>query len=384
MRKLEAKFTPNAVSVCKAALNQFLEYIKAPFKVKLRGLKPVPKTFDYIPTIDEVDMLLAKARIDLRAIIALIAFSGLRPCDVLELRFENIASDIEYDSEENKYRVKRLPAKIIVFQEKTDRPYVTFMGPRCANIVVSYLNFLVSQRKRPLDYKDKLFNLTYVAVLMAFWRLLKICNIKTPPFRKFRLYSFRKYFRNRLLASGVSNDLAEYLMGHEKGISSLTAVYAGLRDFDDKAIEELRKKFAEAVPHIEGVEFAPKHYIQEVEKLKKELEETKHKLQLLLRAIDTSFEYLTPEDLKKVWKYIGDLIYKQYREDLREEYEELAEFLANFKSAKKPEPVSQNNSSVRRRHIIVQGEEELLKYMDMGYELVKELSNNRYILRAPE
>jgi len=384
LRRLEDRYAPKSLATLKSALNQFLEYLEAPFKVKLKGLKPVAQSFDYIPAIEEIDMLIAEARIELKPIIALMAFSGMRLGDVLQLKFENIASDIEYAEEENKYRVKRVPAKIIVFQEKTGRHYVTFMGPKCANVVVTYLNFVTNLRKRPFRQEEKLFNVTKGAFELAFLRLVRRCGIKTPPLKRFRAHSLRKYFRNRLLAAGVSNDLAEYLMGHVRGIISLTAIYTGLRDLSESAVEELRKKFAEAVPVLEGVEFAPKQYFEEVDKLKKELEETKRKLEIVLRAIDSSFNYLSREDLKEVWKYIGDLIYQKYREDLRAEYEEVAEIVANLKSAKKPEPVSQNNSSVRRRHIIVQGEEELLKYIDMGYELVKELSNNRYILRAPK
>ena len=389
LHKIAEDRSPNTTATIKTALNQFLDYLKAPFRVKLKGIKPIPKALDYIPSIEEIEILISKARIEMKPVIALIAFSGMRISDVLKLRLENIADDIEYDFSEEKYKVKRFPAKIIVFQKKTGRPYVTFMGPKCANIVITYLNFQVQLRKKPFSRKEKLFNMTYDAFVSAFSRLAKSCAIEVPAMKRIRPYSLRKYFR--LHVSKLGEETAEYLMGHVRGITSLTATYTGLRDLDERAIEELREKFAEIVPELEGVTFTPKQYLEEVDKLKKELEWTKRRLEMVLKVFDAWLD-LSPEDVRKllgmVHEFVSEKTLEAYKTDLREEQEEVARMIAEYIESrktkiKKPAPVLINNGS-GRKHVIVQGEEELLAYLDRGYELVKELSNNRYILRIPK
>ncbi|RLE59123.1 MAG: hypothetical protein DRJ32_05195 [Thermoprotei archaeon] len=378
-------YSPKTITNAMVALNQFLSFLNAGFRVKVRGIKPIPVNLDYIPSIEEIEILISKARFEVKPIIALIAFSGMRIGDILKLRYKNIAGDIEYIPEEKKYRAKRLPAKIIVFQEKSGRPYVTFMGSKCCGILTTYLNDLVVRRGRPLEDEDKLFKLTYQAFIMAFMRLVKRCSIQVPSIKRLRPYSLRKYFR--LHVSKLGEETAEYLMGHVRGINSLTATYTGLRDLDRRAVEELRKRFAEILPELEGTAFMFK---EEVEKLhrqqQEELERLRREVEYLREAHNKLLEILTwdvlePHDLKKIFSFAYEIAGKRLRETYLKEDEERVK--RDFEDAARV--VARSIEIMKeRKYVIARGEADLLNYLEIGYELVKELSGNRFLLRRPK
>jgi len=136
----------NYCLVCLTAINGFLEANKVKVKVKRKNLKNIPERPDYIPTKEEILYILTKTRNELRAIIALMAWAGMRPIDVISLKFANVAEEIEYNEETKMYRPKKVPLKITIRQNKTKQWYVTFLGPRGAEILS-----LVKGSKRQLE-----------------------------------------------------------------------------------------------------------------------------------------------------------------------------------------------------------------------------------------
>jgi len=373
-----------------AAVNSFLEYYKVPLRIRNKNLRATPEKLDYIPSLEEINLLLSYANIDYKAILGLIAFSGLRPSDVVNLRYKNIMEDIVYDSDKGLYVVKRLPAKIELKQDKTDQWYVTFMGPRCASLVTDYLNYLLRKRGSPLAPNDKLFKQTVGAVIAYWWNLLKRCNLKRDRgIRRLRLYSLRKYFRRAV--SRLGEDIAEYLMGHLRGINSLSATYSGLRDLDDTAIEQLRQSFATIVEELEGSSVGTREVLRQVEDLRKQLEQYQQELyrlrkqnELLVKLVEEVFMGLPYEDWSKLIDYANELLYQRTQEELNETlneaFLEALRLSKQLKKQPKPMPTYTNGG---RKHIIVKTEQELLQYLDMGYELVHEFGDGRFLLRAP-
>jgi len=145
--------------------------------------------------------------------------------------------------------------------------------------------------------------------------------LKTSPLRRVRPYILRKYFRRAALKLG--EDVAEFLMGHVKGINSLSAVYSGLRDLDNRAIEELRKQYAKIVPELEGTTIEPL-VSEELEKLKRRVKFLEDVLGVLTK--------LHPEDLEKVIRYAKLLQAKREYEEILEETNEEIEEIAMMTS----------------------------------------------------
>ena len=312
---------PNYVLLVKRIIQGFLQYyeINIRIDVNLRGSN---KNLDYIPSKEEVFYLISRAKNRTKAAIALMAFAGMRPIDVVNLRFVNVKEDIVYDEDLKIYKAKRVPMKITIRQRKTGQWYVTFLGPRGAEILCNYLTELSRKLGRPLKDFDKLFSWTSPLALEHEVRwLIEQHGLRYVGPRRFRPYSFRKYFRRAIIKLG--EDVAEYLMGHVKGINSLSAVYSGLRDLDNRAIEELRKQYAKIVPELEGSTVEP-IVSEELEKLKRRVKFLEDVLGVLTK--------LHPEDLEKVIRYAKLLQAKREYEEILEETNEEIEELAMMTS----------------------------------------------------
>lgn len=122
-------------------------------------------------------------------------------------------------------------------------------------------------------------------------------NPTGEPFRLFRPYGFRKYFRRTTRKLG--EDTAEFLMGHVVGIESLSAIYSGLRDLDPKAIEELRQEYTNLLPELE-TELSEETVTSEIKTLREEkeaLEERVQMLENLSRDSKSLIEYMQQEGL---------------------------------------------------------------------------------------
>ncbi|MHA1628549.1 MAG: hypothetical protein ACTSW6_05730, partial [Candidatus Baldrarchaeia archaeon] len=113
-----------------SAVKSFINFYKDEYGIRLelslRGVLRVKKQkHDYIPSVSEVLMLLDRSQVNLKPCIALMAFSGMRPSDIVAMRFENVMDEIEWKEDEKKYVVKKVPLKIVLKQRKTGEFYVT-------------------------------------------------------------------------------------------------------------------------------------------------------------------------------------------------------------------------------------------------------------------
>ena len=201
---------------------------------------------DYIPHREDVRRLLDDAKLHHMVGIALIAFSGLRPVDAVNLKYENIKASYEAGDE---------VLTIVIKQKKTRDWYFTFLGPQGTR----YVRQLLTRRKRwekiaddtPVIAWDK-EAISSLGLRRAIERIIRRTVGKNPTgesFRTFRPYGLRKYFRRTITKLGEAE--AEFLMGHRSGLESLVATYSGLRDMDPQAIGELKKKYVALLAELE-------------------------------------------------------------------------------------------------------------------------------------
>ena len=347
-RNLESRgVSGNTINVMLSAIKSFMRHYRVE-GVRIETRRAAPKVFDYIPSPEEVKILINRAPLHLKPCIALIAYSGMRPIDVVNLKYLNIKDEIEFDGE--RYRLKKVPLKILVFQHKTRQPYVTFLGGLGADILCQYLTERFKKTWKYWRDNDRLFRYRDPFTLSAaINRLIKICFTKNPEaFKRFRTYSLRKYFRRQI--TGILSDAeAEYLMGHVEGIRSLQATYMGLRDLDKEAIEQLRAAYAKAVPKLEGTESK----VDKVELIKEfarslGIENIEIKI-ARLKELDSTLDEL---------QIVGKLIRQE---------------LLGRRS---------NGNGSRRYRAKIVDEMELIEAIEAGCELIKELSNGRYLIRC--
>ena len=263
-----------------------------------------------------------------------------------------VPTEEEIEFKDGKYRAIKVPLKITLKQKKTGQWYVTFLTRMGTDILVQYLNEMYEKRGRPWRDDDKLlpYSSRY-SLSNSIDRFIEILGKRRPEsFKRFRCYSLRKYFRRQI--TGILSDAeAEYLMGHISGLRSLQATYAGLRDLDREAIEQLRAAYARAVPKLEGKE-ATVDKVELIKEFARSLGIENIEIKIArLKEIDNTMDEL---------QIVGKLI----REELMGRR-------------------NGSNGSRRYRAKIVD-EMELIDYIEQGCELIKELSGNRYLIRCEQ
>lgn len=241
----------SSIKVAFTVIKQWYRFNRIRVDVQCKNVSTTRTYLDYLPTRDDVQRLLDTAKLHHRVIIALIAFSGLRPVDVASLQYKHIKASFEAGDE---------VLTIIKKQQKTKQWYPTFLGFQGTRYLRSYLQerkskgeviknstHIIISRK-----ESKAVPVTVHGVTAAVRRAIQRTVGEHPTgedFRLFRPYGLRKYYRRTVGKLGEST--AEYLMGHQKGLESLSATYSGLRDLDPKAIDDLKQQYIQILPELE-------------------------------------------------------------------------------------------------------------------------------------
>lgn len=213
----------------------------------LKNLSRKQTFTDYPVSRDDLRKVLDGARLKHKVAISLIAFAGLRPVDVVTLQYRDIVESYKRGDE---------VLTIQKVHEKTEREYVSFLGFQGTRYLRDYLELRESKGEkltqdsyimpyRGGQMQSQGLRLTISTIIEA--------TVGTHPTgsdrKKFRPYSLRKYFRH--VASGLGESTAEYLMGHIKGLESMSAVYNGLRDGHPESIERLKQQYISILPELE-------------------------------------------------------------------------------------------------------------------------------------
>ena len=264
--ELEAEeLAPGTLLMESARLKTFFKVngvqITLPARYTLRG-----KYEDRAPTVEELRELVKLAPLREKALILMLATSGLRISTLLSLKYRHVKEDLE---------AGRTPVHIHIEARITKGKYAdydTFINEEAAH----YLKLYLEERKRgtrrippekitdesPLfrTYSKRVKPLSYEQVKHEWHKLLKKAGLdeKNGKFYKLRIHSLRKFFRTQLAALGVPTDYIEYMMGHKrdtynkietKGVEFLRAIYASanLRIFPrEKTLADVLKEIIRA------------------------------------------------------------------------------------------------------------------------------------------
>ena len=249
--------------------------------VQCKNVPASREIVDYIPVREDVQRLLDGAKLHHKVAIALLAFSGLRPVDVIELEYQNIKASL--------LRGDKV-LTILKQHRKTRQWYVGFIGTQGTRYLEGYLQARKEKGEVMTDttpvvrWKHGAFT---SAGLRSSLRLVIDRTVGKHPtgesFRRFRPYCLRKYFRRTVNLIGFAE--AEYLMGHSEGLEGLAATYGGLRDLDPVAIQQLKRKYIEILPELE-TEITDTTLKVKIEKMEKERGTMAERLQQFEAALE--------------------------------------------------------------------------------------------------
>ena len=235
------------IQVAWAAIKMWFTTNRIPITIKLK-YNDKSKTFlDYIPTKDAFRKVLDLCRLDYKVGVCLMGFSGMRPSDVRELKYKNIKASYERGDD---------VLTITLKDRKKSNWFFTFLGPQGTR----YIRELIEQRKQngeQINDESYVVTRNEKKLIRSSWNQYMryvITNSvgKTPtnePFRQFRSYGFRKYFRR--WARRLGTDIAEFLMGHKAGMQALSSVYIGILDLDPQIMDEIKQEYIQHLPELE-------------------------------------------------------------------------------------------------------------------------------------
>ncbi len=210
-------------------VKQFMEendvqIIKKVWRKIKRAKKAIPRTVDHVPTPTELKQILQHGGIKDRALFLLMASSGLRINEALNITF----NDIVY-KDVNGNLIS--PAKIIIRQDesKNDVPRITYFSDEAKDALIEWLKvrnaYLKSaverciKRNLPKSLEDnRIFPFGWTTSWRMWHRLLRKSGYdkKDPSTNRFEIHihCLRKYFINRLKGV-IRADAVEQMAGHE-------------------------------------------------------------------------------------------------------------------------------------------------------------------------
>ncbi len=188
---------------------------------------------------ENIQKILKYANLRNRAIILVMASSGLSQSDVLDLRIEDLKKGNDEKTSITTLQLRRI---------KTKYDFVTFLSPEATKAVADYIEY--RNRKPRGDYKDKetdyekrrirsdkdyLFiksdvpnkylekldenirRLESPGLIMMFQNLAKLTGIDNEigSWGIVRAHNLRKFFNSQLLNNGADIFFTDYLMGHK-------------------------------------------------------------------------------------------------------------------------------------------------------------------------
>lgn len=232
-------------------------------------------------TAKEIKKILEHSKLRQRTFFLMLLESGVRPDNLLNLRYRHIKEDFE---------ANKIPMRIIIPQALTkdkvgDR--WSFIGEDAFNCLKEYLSLRKEINDDDLIFQKEKFRngkgrMTESAISNIFRETaLKLGLTDEGQYSKpkqLRLYTLRKYFRNTIK---VDSGYREFWMLHSLGTD---------QHYISRDIEEHRKRYKEAYPSIRIYEPQVNDMVQT---LKSQLNATEQELAMYKKRFGNIMECLT-------------------------------------------------------------------------------------------
>ena len=237
-----------------------------------------------VPTVEELRAVMLQAKPHERVVVALMAFSGVRPGAIGSyagddgLRLRDLP-ELHYAGDacrspdpqlhlEGRAIFSKVPTRIRVrtTSSKARHQYLTFLGEEGCAAVAQYLEqrlaagetFTPDTDLAHPRYEEKRF-LRSVNIGHRVRRVFKAVGLKDAGGQTPRPYVLRRYFLNRCLEAqskvGIPDRFVEFWAGHR---GDVTAQYytTGLPNLPESMVEEMRSSYQRAEPFLSTVPVA--------------------------------------------------------------------------------------------------------------------------------
>ena len=329
-----------------------------------------------IPTNEEMDSILQRANLRQRAIIGLIAFSGIRPGAIGNYTGDDglrIGDIIDLKVDKNGVNFQKMPALMVVRAElsKSNKRYYTFIGTQSAKYLKEYLNQRIQEgeklnSKSPVVRPDP--NMSRLEEPKTFMmstiveREIKKAIVKAGF--KWRPYVFRHRFGVSLDASEgkgfISHSWRMHIMGH---VGDIETTYSTDKPLPESVIDDMREAFKKCLKNIET----------EVKGISEEDKESLEKV-LTGTVLQKIFGY-TPEESEKLMQ-LSD-------EELQKELQKKLGNATDPESIRKKAMQDAREISKRKNKQVMIPLTFVDEYFNQGFEFVSAIGSDRAIMRLP-
>lgn len=185
---------------------------------------------DYLPSKEDLRKVLDNSPIRTKAIILMLASSGLRVDELRNLKFE----DLELDKDPVVVRVKGTKAK-----ERKSR--VTFISTEAKNALLNYIE--KRKQKNPISSDSFVFvtkrgdQMSYQNLQFVLRKALNLVARKEGKRFNLHGHSLRKFFKTQMISAGVPGPIVDRLVGHKRYLAEEYELYTE---------EQLRKWYLRA------------------------------------------------------------------------------------------------------------------------------------------
>jgi len=333
--------SPQTQSVYFASVKKFVQVVLPDLEFKWKRVD-LPTVYrveeDRVPTKEELRTLMYHGILKDKLITTFAASSGVRENTLVSLKVSDV--DLETYEDVGVVYVKPLAVKGRV-------QYVTCITPEAKKFLQQYLEYR-ERRGEKIDANSFIVGkpISVQGLRYRWSRLLKKAGKDEKPrtFHALRMHTLRKFFRTSMELAGVSKSFTEKMMGHKGYLDQAYFKPAG-----DQIVNEYRK----AIPNLTI------------------MEEVKYEQVRRRQLLDTAkLLGFNEEKLKRL-------------EEALARAKTVDEAVSEFKKLRDPE-FSENsetfiNSNGYEAKVV--DESSLIAYVKQGWDVVKELSDGRFILR---
>ena len=318
-----------------------------------------------------------EANLRQRAIIGLIAFSGIRPGAIGNYTGDDglrIGDIIDLKVNKEGVNFEKSPALMVVRAElsKSNKRYYTFIGPQSAKYLKEYLNQRIQEGER-LNAKSPVIrpdpNMSRLEEPKTFMMSTIVERevkkaIKKAGFQ-WRPYVFRHRFGVSLDASEgkglISHSWRMHIMGH---VGDIETTYSTDKPLPESVIDDMREAFKKCLKNIE------------TEEVRGISEEDKQSLEKVLTGtvLQKIFGY-TPEESEKLMQ-LSD-------EDLQKELQKKLNNALDGESVKRKAMQDAREIGKRKNKQVMIPIGHVDEYFNQGFEFVSAIGPDKAIMKLP-
>lgn len=243
-----------------------IEIPKLPYYSEKQMYKYPPLMYDDLPDREILSRAIELANIRTKAVILFISSSGISRVDTLNLTIKDYLDAVyEYtESYDVNTALEKMEGQDIIptfhlRRQKTGQDYITFCSHESVRAINNYLN----SRKDDLSLDSRLFKVN----TRYFNKVFELLNAemglgKCGAYNRFRSHMLRKYHASQLAEAGMSTEKINLLQGRKvRGVAHES--YIRIKT------DTLKQEYIQALPYL---------VVEDVNKVKTELQNTKEEL----------------------------------------------------------------------------------------------------------